>query len=115
LKRLKDNILNTLGIKVNIEKMRIFNYKGIEIDNADIEYLKDNQILYLSLNSIFFSKQIDESFNAVNYVREYEIVKLIKSGGYGKVYSAVSVITNQEVAIKKTDTSKLCKFYFNIN
>ncbi len=96
-------------MKVNTEKIKIYNYKGIEIDNADIEYLKDKQVLYLSLNSIyninFFS--LDEPFNVVNYAREYEFIKWLKSGGYGKVYTANHCITGEEVAIKKIDTSKL--------
>ena len=36
---------------MSTEKMKIYNYKGIEIDDADIEYLKNGQMLYLALNS----------------------------------------------------------------
>ncbi len=58
--------------------MKIYNYKGIEIDDADIEYLKHGQTLFLALDG--------GQFNVYNYVNEYKFVKWIKSGGYGKVY-----------------------------
>lgn len=54
LRRLKDKILSYINMNTNIDKVKIYNYKGIEIDDADIEYLKSNQILYVSLNSIEF-------------------------------------------------------------
>jgi len=100
-------------MKINTEKMKIYNYKGIEIDNADIPYLKDKQMLYLALNSnsnyLKILMFLDESFNVINYYREYEFIKQIKSGGYGTVYAAKHVITGAEVAIKKIDTSKIGK------
>lgn len=41
-----------MKLKMNTEKVKIYNYKGIEIDDADVEYLKDQQVLYLAINSI---------------------------------------------------------------
>jgi serine/threonine protein kinase len=79
--------------------MRIYNHKGLEIDDSDIYYLKDKQVVYLSLDG--------SPFSVLNYVNEYEIVKWIKSGGYGIVYLARHVITNEIVAIKKVDISSL--------
>jgi len=78
LNRLKNIIVKQLNLNVNIEQMIIFNYKGIEIDDADIEYLTHLQTLYISLDGA--------SFSVYNYVNEYKFVKWIKSGGYGKVY-----------------------------
>jgi len=49
LKRLKDSIIANIS-KVPSDKVRIFNHKGIEIDDADINYLHNNQILYVSLD-----------------------------------------------------------------
>jgi len=49
LKRLKDSILAHIS-KVSSDKLRIFNHKGIEIDDADISYLLNNQLLYVSLD-----------------------------------------------------------------
>jgi acyl-ACP thioesterase len=52
LKRLKDTILKHIRLQISTDKVKIYNYKGIEIDNADIPYLKDEQTLYLALSSI---------------------------------------------------------------
>ena len=80
--------------------MIIFNYKGIEMDETDISHLKNNQVLYVSLDGY--------PFNYVNYMNQYEFVKNIKSGGYGKIYLAQNIINGEFVAVKKIDTSSLC-------
>ena len=99
LKRLKDHINHNIKYNINFQKFRIFNYKGIEIDDSDIDYLKNNQLLFISLDGA--------SFSLLNYFNEYEIIKSIKSGGYGKVYLAKDVLTNKLVAIKQSDVSEL--------
>ena len=79
LNRLKNTILKMLKSSVSLEKMKLFNYKGIELDDADIEYLNPGQIIYLSLDGA--------SFSVLNYMNETKFIKWIKQGGYGKVYS----------------------------
>ncbi len=37
-------------VKVPSDKLRIFSYKGIEYDDADIIYLQNNQYIYVSLD-----------------------------------------------------------------
>lgn len=98
LKRLKDLILNTIKntSSSSIEKIKIFNYKGIEIDDVDIEYLGNNQLLFISLDG--------SNFSNLNYLNEYEIIKKIKSGGYGDVSLAKHVLTGKLVAIKENNT-----------
>jgi hypothetical protein len=83
LRRLKDKINEKLNR--SMERTKVYNYKGLELDDNDIEYLKHNDSLYLSLdgNIIFY---IGSSFSVLNYVNEYEFIKWIKSGGYGSVY-----------------------------
>lgn len=49
LKRLKDYICNYLN-KSYSDKIKIYNYKAVEIDDADIGYLQNNQVLYVSLD-----------------------------------------------------------------
>lgn len=106
IKRLQDLICQSVKNKYHPDKMIIFNYKGIELDEADLPYIKSNQVLYVSLDG--------HPFNTVNYVNQYEFVKPVKSGGYGKVYVAANVITNELVAIKRIDTGDLCKFTYKI-
>lgn len=99
LRRLKDSILSNLKSNANPDKVKIYNYKGIEIDEADIDYLTDGQYFYVSLDG--------SSFSILNYINEYEIIKAIKSGGYGKVYLAQHTITGKKVAIKENDVTNL--------
>jgi hypothetical protein len=82
--------------------MIIFNFKGLEVDEVDIQYLKDGQVLFVSLDG--------QPFNPINYLNQHEFVKYIKSGGYGKVYVAKDVVSEQTVAIKQIETSVLSKF-----
>ena len=81
--------------------MIIFSFKGLEIDEVDIQYLKNDDLLFVSFDG--------QSFLSINYFNQYEFVKYIKSGGYGKVYIARNVLTGQLVAIKKIETLSLCK------
>ncbi len=37
-----------------LDKIIIYNYNGIEIDEVDINYLTNNQCLYVSLDGILF-------------------------------------------------------------
>jgi hypothetical protein len=51
LKRLKDVILTALEYpRQYIDRMIIYNYKGLEIDDVDMPYLNNNQVLYVSLD-----------------------------------------------------------------
>lgn len=81
LNRLKSIILKNLNLSINLEKVKIYSQKGIEVDDADIEYLSDNQTVYLSLDG--------SAFSVLNYVNEYKFIKWIKSGGYGKVFAGI--------------------------
>jgi hypothetical protein len=101
LKRLKDVISNTVRNKHSTDKMMIFNYKGLEVDEVDIQYLKHDQVLFVSLDG--------QPFNSLNYLNQFEFVKYLKSGGYGKIYIARDIITNESVAVKKIETNVLCK------
>ena len=87
LKRLKDIIASSIKIK-NVEKMRLFNHKGLDIDESDVEYLSNAQVLYVSEG---------KNFNNINYLNEYEFIKNIKSGGYGVVYiGKLTILTLQQ-------------------
>ncbi len=86
-----------------MERMIIFNEKGIEMDETDIFHLKNNQLLFVSLDGC--------GFTYLNYMNQYQIIQNVKCGGYGKIYLGKNIITGELVAIKKIDTSSLCKCY----
>ena len=102
LRRLKDEISQIFENKHSLDRMIIYSFKGLEIDEVDIQYLKNDDLLFVSFDG--------HPFLSINYYNQYEFVKYIKSGGYGKVYIARNVITGQLVAIKKIETLSLCKY-----
>ena len=106
LLRLKDYTVSYLSLDCSVERIRIFSYKGIEIDDSDVDYLVDGQTLFVSIDGIYIYNS-GSSFNMVNYLNEYIFISWIKSGGYGKVYLGKNVITGEFAAIKKNDISSL--------
>jgi len=96
IQKLKDLILfSKKSINSPPEKIRLFNHKGIELDELDLPYLKDSPMIYLSLDN--------KEFNNINYYYEYKVIKPIKSGGFGQVLLGEHVLSHKLVAIKKTD------------
>ena len=76
-KRLKEDIIYNQKLSKSLEdKMIIYNYKGLEIDDTDISILKNNDIL-------FFENK-NKPFSTENYINEYQKIEYIKEGGYGK-------------------------------
>ncbi len=98
LRKLKEIVMYEKDIsKSFFDKIKFYNHKGIEIDDSDVSYLTDQQIIYISLDG--------SKFSTLNYVYEYETIKPIKSGGFAEVYLAKHVIDGTLVSIKKTDLS----------
>ena len=93
LKKLKEYIKYEKNSSKNIEKIKIYNDKGMEIDDADVENLINNELLYISFDN--------SNFNILNYVNQYQIIKPIKSGGYGEVLLGKNVLTNKLISIKR--------------
>ena len=96
ISKLKELILFTKN-KVNItpDKVRLFNHKGIELEDADLKLIKDSPMIYLSYDN--------KPFSNLNYYYEYKFIKPIKSGGFAQVYLGENVLNKKLVAIKKTD------------
>ena len=92
LKKLKEYINYEKNTK-SIEKIKIYNEKGMEIDDADVENLINDELLYISFDN--------SKFNILNYVNQYEIIKPIKSGGYGEVLLGKNVLSNKLISIKR--------------
>ena len=96
ISKLKEVILLSNN-KINItpDKIRLFNQKGFELEDADLKLLKDSPLIYISYDS--------KDFSYLNYYYEYKIIKPIKSGGFAEVYLAENILNKKLVAIKKTD------------
>ena len=72
----------------------LYTKNEVELEDFDIPHLKDNDIL-------FFSFDIFEVYKASNNYYQYDFIKWIKSGGFGKVFLAREVSSNKEYAIKQ--------------
>ena len=96
ISKLKEVIL-LLNNKINItpDKIRLFNQKGFELEDADLKLLKESPLIYISYDN--------KDFSYLNYYYEYKIIKPIKSGGFAEVYLAENILNKKLVAIKKTD------------
>ena len=96
ISKLKELILFTKN-KVNYsqDKVRLFNHKGIELEDADLKLIKDSPLIYLSYDN--------KPFSNLNYYYEFKFIKPIKSGGFAQVYLGENVLDKKLVAIKKTD------------
>lgn len=44
-----------LKTKCTTDKIKIYDYKEIELDDVDINYLQDSQTLYVSFDGIYFN------------------------------------------------------------
>ena len=107
LSHLKDSIIqyiynNNIKKEIGIEKEKfdiiyIYTINEINLEENDIQYLKENDLLFFTIDY--------SNFKESNHYNQYEFQKWIKSGGYGKVYLAKHIFTNKEYAIKKIDTS----------
>jgi MAP/microtubule affinity-regulating kinase len=69
----------------------------MEIYEEDIPFLLNRDILYVSKG---------EDFNINTYYSEYEIIKHLGQGGFGKVVLGVHKKTKEKVAIKITQVTK---------
>ena len=76
----------------------LYNSKEIPLDETDMQYLEQNEIIFFTFDS--------SSFKSSNHFNQYQFIRWIKSGGYGQVFLSRHVYTNQEYAIKQIDTSE---------
>ena len=75
----------------------LYNVKEIPLDETDIQYLKDNDLIFFTFDN--------SSFKSSNHYNQYPFIRWIKSGGYGQVFLSKHVYTNKEYAIKQIDTT----------
>ena len=75
----------------------LYNEKEMVLDDTDIQYLKNNEIIFFTFDS--------SSFKSSNHYNQYQFIRWIKSGGYGQVFLSQHVYSKKEYAIKQIDTS----------
>ena len=107
LKYLKDLILKTIISTKELNSIfshlkfnqihTIYNVKEIPLDDNDIQYLKQDEIIFFTFDN--------SSFKSSNYYYQYQFIRWIKSGGYGQVFLSKHVYTKKEYAIKQIDTT----------
>ena len=90
--------LNSLFSLQNYSQIHtLYNDKEIPLDDTDIQYLKQDQIIFFTFDS--------SSFKSSNHFNQYQFIRWIKSGGYGQVFLSKHVYSKKEYAIKQIDTS----------
>ena len=72
----------------------LFTKNENELEDFDIPYLKNNDIL-------FFSFDLLGIYKSSNNFYQYEFIKWIKSGGFGSIFLAREISTKEEYAIKE--------------
>lgn len=79
-----------------VHNFRLFNKEGVEIFENDLQFLRNNYILLASAG---------EDYDSSTGFAEYEMIKVIGEGGFGKVVLAEHKVTGESVAIKFVNTS----------
>ena len=107
LKYLKDLILktiisskelNSIFSHLNFNQIHtLYNQKEIPLEDTDIQYLKQDEIIFFTFDS--------SSFKSSNHLNQYKFIRWIKSGGYGQVFLSKHVYSKKEYAIKQIDTT----------
>ena len=107
LKYLKDLILKTILSSKELNSLfshlkfsqihTLYNVKEIPLDETDIQYLKQDEIIFFTFDN--------SSFKSSNYYNQYQFIRWIKSGGYGQVFLSKHVYSKKEYAIKQIDTT----------
>lgn len=92
LKRLKEVICTQLQ-SPSVDKISLYKPNGIPFDDADLENIHQDSIVFFAENGAPFSTS--------NQYNIYTFVKQLKSGGYGKVFLAVSAIKNNSMLLSK--------------
>ncbi len=85
--------------------------------NDDIDFLKSGATLYVSLGINYFHSLLTkkgEDFDQNSCFSEYEIIKTLGEGGFGKVVLGIHKLTKEKFAIKIVN-SGLIGFFLQLN
>ena len=99
---------NLLNLPQNAELIHhLYTKNEVELEDFDIPHLKNNDIL-------FFSFDVFSVYKSSNNYYQYEFIKWIKSGGFGKVFLAKEITSNKEYAIKEISTQNFSMNHYII-
>ncbi len=95
-----NNKLIKLFSITNNEEMihHLFTTNENELEDFDIPHLKNNDILFFSLDLL-------TSYKSCNNFNQYEFIKAIKSGGFENIFLVKEVSSNEEYDIKEIDVT----------
>ena len=77
---------------------KLYTREGIELCDDDLQFLKNDDILYYENNG----KEYDIS----QMLEQYKVLEKLGEGGFGSVFKAKHIATGEEVAIKYMDISE---------
>ena len=90
-----EKLYNLLNIPKNTELIQhLYTKNEVELEDLDIPHLKNNDILFFSFDAF-------SVYKSSNNYYQYEFIKWIKSGGFGKVFLAKEISSNKIFAIKE--------------
>lgn len=68
------------------KKAKLYNQNGIQLFGDDVLYLKNDQIFYFSPHGMYSKIELSgEEFDFNMVLEQYEIIKKLGEGGFGKV------------------------------
>ena len=88
------SLCNAFQLRTNKDCI-IYSLFGIRIDNEDVQFVQDQDFLYLETKA--------KPFDTRQIIDQYVIDKLLGEGGFGKVWRGKHKRTGQFVAIKYID------------
>jgi serine/threonine protein kinase len=100
------------GCKENYKIARLYNKSGIQLFKDDIILLAGGDILYLAAKGTLINfykhmcRRVGEDFNFSAILDDYQIIKELGQGGFGKVVLGKHKEDRKEVAIKFMDVSE---------
>ena len=90
-----NKLIKLFSISSNNDTIRhLYTKKESELEDLDIPHLKNNDIL-------FFSFDLLSVYKSSNNFYQYEFIRPIKSGGFGNIFLAKEIGTNEEYAVKE--------------
>ena len=96
------NLINPLNNSELIQ--HLYTKNEAELEDFDIPHLKNNDILFFSFDTF-------AEYKSSNNYYQYELIKRIKSGGFGEVFLAKEITSNNEYAVKVISTQDYSNEY----